>query len=324
MLLPAVQRRCRRRSAEDLSIGPLADSDPNFNKGDFVGNTLNQLTRDNKLWGVPIQLEPAVLMYDIQAFKQVGIAVTNNAWTLDTFINGLKTLRADPTAPPPFTPFAQAQDGTALLMLITAYGGVPIDYRTNPPTINFTNPATMTAIKQVLDLVKQGYMQYTPFGPVNSEDNAPGPSRGTKVYADILNMNNFQLAGSSTFKPVTYPRGSQFAAVSYSVGSAYISAKAPNPEACYRWISTVSHHPELFDAMPARRSLIGSPVLAASQGPELVAFYNQIDGLLKDPNTIPLDFAVGRKASPAAFLYNTGCTAPLIVIYLKGAIWGLN
>jgi len=305
-----------------LSIGPLADSDPNFNKGDFIGNTLNQLTRDNKLWGVPIQLEPAVLMYDVQAFKQVGVAVTNNAWTLNTFINGLKTLRADPTAPPPFTPFAQSQDGTALLMLITAYGGVPIDYRTNPPTINFTSPATVTAIQQALDLVKQGYMQYTPFGPVNSEDNAPGPSRGTRVYADVLNMGNFQLASTSTFKPITYPRGSQFASVSYSIGSAYISAKAPNPEACYRWINTVSQHAELFDAMPARRSLINSPVLAASQGPELVAFYNQIDTLLKDPNTIRIDSQLGRKASPAAFLLQYWLFGAFDTYILKGGDLG--
>jgi hypothetical protein len=278
-------------------------SDQTFNRDDFLGNTLTQLTRDNKLWGVPIQLEPAVLMYDVQGFAQVGVTVTNNEWTLDTFSNALRSLRADPSVPPPFTPFAQAQDGTALLILIAAYGGVPIDYRTSPPAINFTNPATVTAIQQVLDLVRQGYMQYTPFGAVNAEDNAPGPMRGTKVYADILNLNSYLQGGTSPFKPVLYPRGSQYAAVSHSIGAGYVSASSQNPDACYRWISMVSQHPELFDAMPARRSLISSPILASSHGPELVAFYTQIEALLRDPNTIPVASQLGRKASPAAFLF---------------------
>ncbi len=302
-----------------LNLGPLTDIDPAFGKGDFEGNTLNQLTRDNKLWGLPIQLEPAVLVYDSQVFKQAGISVSNNEWTLDGFINALKTLRTDPAAPPPFAPFAQAQDGTSLLILITAYGGLPIDYRTNPPTINFTSPSTVTAIRQVLDLVKQGYMQYTPFGAVNSEDNAPGPSRGTRIYADVLNMNGFQAAGSSASKPIMYPRGSQNAAVSYSVGSAYISVKVSNPEACYRWISTVSHHPELFDAMPARRSLLDNPVLVSSQGPELVAFYKQIDALLKVPTTVPIESQLGRKASPAAFLLQYWLYSAFDKYVLKGA-----
>ena len=284
-----------------LNLSPLTDSDPTFDRSDFIGNTLTQLTRDNKLWGLPIQLEPAILMYNDQLLKQAGISIANNEWTLNDFNNALVALRTDPNVPP-FVPFAQSQDGTPLLMLIAAYGGVPIDYRTNPPSINFTDPTTVTAIQQVLDLVKQGYMQYNPFGPVNSEDNAPGPSLSTKLFADVLNMNSFLQGGTIVYKPVLYPRGTLFTSVSFSTGSAYISAKALSPEACYRWISTVAQHPELFDTMPARRSLISSPVLSASQGPEMVALYNQIDALTNDPNTIPIESQLGRKASPAAFL----------------------
>jgi hypothetical protein len=44
------------------------------------------------------------------------------------------------------------------MMLIAAYGGLPIDYRTTPATLNFTDPATISAIQQVLDLAKNGYI----------------------------------------------------------------------------------------------------------------------------------------------------------------------
>jgi hypothetical protein len=40
--------------------------------------------------------------------------------------------------------------------------------------------------------------------------------------------------------------------------------------------------------MPVRRSLINADVTAAVQGADLTALYNQIDALLKDPNTISL------------------------------------
>jgi hypothetical protein len=45
-------------------------------------------------------------------------------------------------------------------MLIAAYGGLPFDYRTDPPTLNFTDPATVEAIRQVLDLAKADLIQY--------------------------------------------------------------------------------------------------------------------------------------------------------------------
>ncbi|MHB8751861.1 MAG: ABC transporter substrate-binding protein [Aggregatilineales bacterium] len=208
-----------------LNISPLADSDPTFNKADFIGSTLTQMTRANKLWGMPIQLEPAVMIYNSQVFKQLGVPTPTN-WTIDSFTSALKTLRTDPKALPPFVPFAKNQDGTSLLMLITAYGGLPIDYRTTPPTINFTSPETVTAIQEVLDLVKQGYMQYAPLGSFASPDNAPGLTTGATLYADTLNVNTFPAGSSTPYKPTLYPSGSKYTAVSYSIGSAYISAKA--------------------------------------------------------------------------------------------------
>ena len=53
--------------------------------------------------------------------------------------------------------------------------------------------------------------------------------------------------------------------------------------------------------MPARRSLINSPQVAASQGADSVAVYNQIDALMQSPNTVifPATFGGG---TPATFL----------------------
>ena len=109
--------------------------------------------------------------------------------------------------------------------------------------------------------------------------------------------------GSNPYKLATYPRGSQYAATSYGVTTAYISATSQNPDACYRWISTLAQHPELFNGMPTRRSLINDPAYVAQAGADAVAFYNQYDALMQDANTVvfPSQFFADEKG-PGNFL----------------------
>ena len=73
--------------------------------------------------------------------------------------------------------------------------------------------------------------------------------------------------------------------LAYGVGAAYISTKAANPEACYRWISTLSRHSELFSAMPARHSLLDSQGVTA-QGADVAAFYKAYERALQDPSSV--------------------------------------
>ncbi|HLA44224.1 MAG TPA: hypothetical protein VJZ27_12350, partial [Aggregatilineales bacterium] len=84
----------------------------------------------------------------------------------------------------------------------------------------------------------------------------------------------------------TYPTGTQFSAAVFEIGAAYISASSQNPEACYRWISYFSARPDLYNAMPARRSLINDPLSIASQGQNVIDFYNVLDAQLQQPNNI--------------------------------------
>lgn len=109
------------------------------------------------------------------------------------------------------------------------------------------------------------------------------------IYTDSLSLLNARSSGTfganSRYKLVTYPKGSKMTPLAYEIGSAYISAKASNPEACYRWLSTIARHPELFAAMPARQSLLDSPGVTA-QGADVVAFYKQIAAQTNDPGTV--------------------------------------
>src|SRR6185436_11822375 len=100
------------------------------------------------------------LKYDSDRFSKAGVPQPSLTWTVDQFADALKALKADSIGQSAFIP--SNTFGTYLFQLIAAYGGNPIDYRTTPPTINFTDPATVDAIQQVVNLAKDGNFKYRP------------------------------------------------------------------------------------------------------------------------------------------------------------------
>jgi ABC-type glycerol-3-phosphate transport system substrate-binding protein len=266
-----------------LSLDPLFSNDSTFDPNDIIGSALSQLQQDNKTWALPLAIEPEMLVYDAAQFAQAGVPEPTNGWTVDQFVDALKMLKPYDTDPVPFQP--RQLTGSSMLMIIGAFGGLPIDYRTDPATINFTDPATVDAIRQVLDLAAQGYIAY-------SSEMMGDPSE-TVPAITTNSLNEFRRPGrpgegsmEDTTVTTTYPQGSQYSVISYNITTGYISASSQNPEAAYRFLSQVARNPQLFSGMPVRQSLLNDPTVMASQGEEIVAVYQQIDALLRNPNTI--------------------------------------
>ena len=215
---------------------------------------------------------------------------------------------SSPTTPIP-TPFVPNDpSGSYLLMLIAAYGGLPLDYRTDPPTVNFTDPATVDAIRQVLDLATDGYIDYSSLvgeggfvvtigGENSTTRSRPTPSTGFERFGPP------DAADQTTMVMTTYPQGSQYGVIAYQITTGYISATAQNPEAAYRFLSQVARNPQLFSGMPARQSLVSDPAVIAAQGEDMAAMYQQLDALLRAPNTIVFPtFTDGRGGGPLSFM----------------------
>ncbi len=285
-----------------LSLDPYLTADANYNASDFVGGVLSQVTRDNKIWALPMNIQPTVMWYDPLALGNAGVPKPQSGWDISAFNAALKALQPSlQKGNPPFT--AQADTGSTLLMLVAAYGGLPIDFRTSPVTINFTDKTNVDAMQQVLDLAKSGLIDYRSLANtlgffVNGNVNNP-------LYSQELNGLNFRgqrAAGStnpqsSNYAPVTFPKGSAYQMMSYSVGTLYISASAQNPDACYRWISLFAQHPELTNAMPARNSLLSNAQLDTQFGAALAQAYRDAGKVLNDPNTIGAPSLVGGFAN---------------------------
>ncbi len=282
-----------------ISLDPYLTADPDFDKSDFLKQSLEQVTIDNRIWGYPLNIAPDILRYNIAALEKAGLAVPEQEWTLNTFIDALKILKPDPAMPAALVPIHGYK--TYMLLLIAAYGGLPLDYRTSPPTLDFTSSATTEAARQALDLAKQGYIKYESLGRIPRSGDillGGGVDKDALIYTDRLGEMKMFGASREGYQPVFYPHGTRYQALAYDVGVAYISRQSSYADACYRWINTLAQHPDLFPAIPARRSMLDNPALAATQGRALVARFHEVDRLLQDPSTVifPSDLSPARAA----------------------------
>jgi multiple sugar transport system substrate-binding protein len=297
------------------NLDPFIDTDPSFDRSDIIGNTLVQLQRDNRTWAYPMMIQPVVMQYDRDQFAAAGVPEPTNGWTVDAFVDALTQLKAAGGEGAPLT--LGWFSNTNLLMLVAAFGGLPYDYRTTPETLNLTDPATVNAIQQVLDLAKNGLVAYTEMGamtgnPTTVTAEAENPAITVQTLGSMggvfaggmgmaISMSAMNPDTDANTALTTFPSGSQYNALAYNIGAAYISATTQNPDACYRLISALAQQPHLFGSMPARRSLINSQQVLASEGADAVTAFNHIDSLMQDPNTIIFPTFQGS-GTPATFL----------------------
>lgn len=265
-----------------LPLDPFMDADASFDRNDVLGTSLSSLQRDNLSWGFPINIQPLVLRYDAESLAQLGITPSPEGWSIETFVDAMRSLQFEYQIAP-YDTFLTAN--SHLLMLIAAYGGLPLDFRTTPPTINFTDPASVEAIRGVLNLIEEELIAYDPtegggvigFG-FDPEADLPF------LFPDTLGDFSFTpilTEGEETeYGLMGFPQGSAFNAVSYTNGAAYISNAAENPDACYRWISTLSQNPDLYSGLPARQSLVS---LVQDENAD---FFSAFATTLSDPSTV--------------------------------------
>jgi ABC-type glycerol-3-phosphate transport system substrate-binding protein/beta-lactamase regulating signal transducer with metallopeptidase domain len=269
-----------------LPLDPYLNADASFNPSDYAPSILAAVQRGSQTYALPLTIQPLILRYSGDRFTEANLPAPTNTWTAEAFTDALNALKPGSQGQAPFVD--GGSNGTYLLVLIAAYGALPIDYRTSPPTIHFTD--SEAAIRQVLDLAKAGDIRYGALGNIEGDSNI-NPTDTTAIYPTILD-NTFigrkVPPGTTPDKPVLFPQGRDYTGLAYSLGAAYISAGSQNPEACYRLIRTLAAHPELFPAMPASHALLSDAAFKASTDADTMALYQQVDALLNDARTIAM------------------------------------
>lgn len=260
-------------------LDPLMNEDPNFIPDDFVGDTLQFLQVDNQTWGYPITIMPRFLKYQAGVFNRAGIPSPAWTWTVNEFEDALNNISGQPA-------FARA-DSVSIMALIAAYGGQPLDYETDPPTPRFNDPANIAAIEQVLNLARNGHLDYQALSVVQGMGQSPATAVISPIiisqFGDLWQMNEEDAL-------VNYPAGSQHIVAAFGLGVGYVYASTPYPEACYRWLAFVSSQPDLFTSMPARLSVLHQEQTRFLVGDVRMDMYQQYADVLQQPNLIIIPF----------------------------------
>lgn len=280
-------------SSKVINLDPFLDADPGFDPNDVVGGVMQQLQKDSRTWAYPLTIRPMALSYNPDIFQQAGVPTPDNGWTAQQFVDALQQLQGY-LGDTPFVP--HDLNGESLMMLIASFGGVPVDYRTTPPTYHLTDPANIAAIQQVLDLAKNGYIDYQQLA------SSGGTFRAISITSDQQDaITTDSLGGMRRFmggpgdeqvaRLASYPTGT-YTGASYYIGTGYISAASQNADACYRWLKYLAEHVSVFSEMPARMSQINDPAVQASAGSNS-SFYQSYAQVLSSPNTLVFPAASG-------------------------------
>ncbi|MEQ8676839.1 MAG: extracellular solute-binding protein [Aggregatilineales bacterium] len=275
-----------------LSLDPFLDVDPNFDPNAVIGGALGQLQRDNQTWGLPVGLSPAVLWYNEATLSNLGLTPQAVTWSINDF-DAVLSSAENPTLLP------IELGNTPWLMLMAAYGGLPIDYRTTPPTINFTDPDAIGAIQLVLDLGKNGDIGYRPLGQVTMGGAPAGDPNTVPLHTDRLGLLSYRFLQSPDgdtggYNLVTYPQG-MYTPVSYNIQTAFINRDTPYRDACYRWISYIAQQPQTFNVMPISRAVLENQAYVATQDARALDVYTTFADFTRREDAIvfPRTFGTG-------------------------------
>jgi ABC-type glycerol-3-phosphate transport system substrate-binding protein len=273
-----------------LSIDPFLRVDPAFDRANYIQTALDEVTQNGNVWALPVSITPQVLFYNADDFAAAGVPEPTDGWTAQEFVEALQSLDTLDPAVPPFQ--LSFSGGEHLLALIAGYGGGElVDTSTSPPTFRFSAPANAEAIRWVLDLAKDGLIDYRPL----FTRGGGGGSGGDVATIQPGVLSNFQLGampgrqGANPNRVTTYPVGVAGAVpLNFSTQAGFISANAADPQACYDLIQTFSSDPRIVQTIPADVSLLETSRFQEALSPESLAFYQQYVAQFDAPNTVTI------------------------------------
>ncbi len=212
-------------SVDDLpalySMSPLLAADTELEADGFLGNLLSYDTIEAQHWGLPLSIDPMVMAVNEDI---LNIQIPDDGWTITEFESLLPVL-ADLT--PGVAPVQVHEYRDSLLLsLISAHSGPPADYLVTPHTLYFDNPEMVQSIQDVLDLIRNGYMEYVP--PYMSS-NEPTIAIGTYSF---LSMHD----DYHDYRLVPLPHGEHPLVLTARLGGVYISKQTTYMTECYDFI----------------------------------------------------------------------------------------
>ena len=220
---------------------------------------------EGKLWALPLEADATFLYYNLALFDAAGSPYPSTAWTPQQLIEraiALSDIRAANPTYGFYLPYGAPVDAPNYLAWL---GGKAFDAECRP---TFDDPVMAAALAQYAALISKA----TPPSPEPLAEVFFDGVRGMSGNVYPTPISSGQVAmwveryrSSLDMLPLTYtpgvaplPAGTQPLS-GISPSGLFISAQAPNPEACWAWIAFVSTQPEAVSLLPVRRDMIRDP-----------------------------------------------------------------
>ena len=256
-----------------LDLEPLLNADVSFDEASLWPEILDTLRYRGRVIALPMDIQLYSIAYNTDVFDRLGLAYPTDGWTTSEFLDVVHALQTDERDSIAVFPLS-SYPVESLFLLLTSFGGDFDGLYDSSTRLNLMNPGNVDAIRQMLDLVIDGELNYIelsdysatdsqrPAGMVGSsggEDGVPYAYRGTRD-------------DPQTYQLVTYPVGPAGIPTTYSATFSLISSATPYVDACYRFLRAASQAPELLDSIPADLSMLDDPGFAAVAGSDIILY----------------------------------------------------
>jgi ABC-type glycerol-3-phosphate transport system substrate-binding protein len=250
-----------------VSLNSLLAAEPAEFILDFYSSLVDAGRLDGQLYSLPQVSQPYVMVYNTELLARRGVPTPAEGWTFDDFI-GLTTAAASQVDSDQTYGAVYNQD---LFLAGRAVSG--LDLSTYPLLVNFDTLEMASALTWLVGLTQSNVLL------VETRDNPEFTSKAVRSGQVAFWVG--QAGGWGYWWPYEQPpfeigvaplpstTGINQLLGETSIIGQIISQRAKEPRACWEWMQFLSEQPNVFDGVPARRSVAESPEYEAVTGKEV-------------------------------------------------------
>ncbi len=270
-----------------LSPEPLLDADPEVGREAFFQSTLNAMTYEGRLIGLPFEAQVTLMNYNKRLFDEAKRPYPKAGWTFDDFLEtAVAMTKGEDEADKIYGFVANPYEFGDVSAFAERYGADFINTEFSPPKAQFNNPETIAALRWFISLTNE--YKVKPYFPINQTevyDPADDPysrrqalidnGRAAIWTGDLYGIVSHSPEGeplqqdTSWIGYVPYPVGPVGGVGFDNVTSLYILADSPNRQACWDWFKYMTADSSVYMfGVPARIAAAESQEYANRMTPE--------------------------------------------------------
>lgn len=260
-----------RRQVRNLQ--PFVEAERTSVLNDYYQSALAPVRQDSALWGLPAGIQLHIWWYNRALFDEIQAPYPVESWTWDEILAAAQRLSSGKGAETQYGFVLQSPPHVLVNMLLdsnTAFA--PITMRADAPIAHFDDPHVVALAIELANLARANAILRQDTTEATSGESAANAIRSGRVAMWLGSAPTYHRY-SNDFYPAFLPHTG---GVFWPSSSAYyISAATQSPLACWKWLRFLADQMPEENFLPARRSVMASPMAQQRYGSEAQRVYMQ-------------------------------------------------